>query len=384
MVPRDRHLLPRSAKRIAQLVCRGVCRARPVTSEDARAIWEQAASCCVVAGAGIGDALMATPLLRAIKERKPGIRTFVLCSRRISSILATNPNVDELMTFGFDGGALRTACDRPNWRTVARLRQQRLDLWFCAQPFNNVMQSLVSAICRARLRLKHASDYRATPERDFSFVYHQLLPDDSGRHRVELNLDLLRFCGEDIPETSIRPEYTIQQTARRTVQTRLEKCGIAPRNGCIFAVHAGAGRADKRWPASRFAELVQHLLQQGHRVVLIGGAEERALNESIEQTAASDRLVNLAGLLRLSETAALLGECTCLVANDSGMMHLAAAVRTPVVGLFGRTDPGRIGPCSANSAVVRAAPDISGIKLVDALRAIDRLLCNQHVAVSGE
>jgi lipopolysaccharide heptosyltransferase II len=100
----------------------------------------------------------------------------------------------------------------------------------------------------------------------------------------------------------------------------------------------------KRWPRESFAKVANRLIQEGwDGVIVIGGAEERAEAESVVQ-AAGGRAANFAGEIPLRLLPALLREADCLVTNDSGPMHVAAAVGTPVVALFGPTSEVRTGP----------------------------------------
>jgi len=108
----------------------------------------------------------------------------------------------------------------------------------------------------------------------------------------------------------------------------------------LVGIHPSASDGSKRWPAQRFAQLADRLADsRGVRVVLVAGPADAPQAQHVEQ-AMQRRPLNVAGRLSVGELAALLARCRLLVSNDSGPVHLAAAVGTPVVALFGRAQPG--------------------------------------------
>jgi lipopolysaccharide heptosyltransferase I len=124
-----------------------------------------------------------------------------------------------------------------------------------------------------------------------------------------------------------------------------------------IALQPGARWETKRWLAENFVELARLIEKDlpGHSVAVLGGGDDRALGESIAQ-AAGGRCVNLAGQLALLETVEFLRTAAALVSNDTGPMHIAAALGKPVVALFGPTDPRRTGPYGQVEKVLRRPP----------------------------
>jgi ADP-heptose:LPS heptosyltransferase len=128
--------------------------------------------------------------------------------------------------------------------------------------------------------------------------------------------------------------------------------------GPLCVIHPAARWVTKRWPADRFAAVADRVAEAGWRVAIVAGAAQR------EEAAAVGRLfrhgaIDLVGRTSLPQLAVLLRRATVLVTNDSGPMHLAAAVGTPVVAIFGPTDPRRIGPYGAGHTVLSASVDCS-------------------------
>lgn len=128
--------------------------------------------------------------------------------------------------------------------------------------------------------------------------------------------------------------------------------GGAPRPW--IGVHVSGGRESKQWHLDRFADVAQRLAQEhGATIVLTGSEADRDMVSQVQRELADVRVVNVAGRLGLIELAALLSELDVLVTSDTGPMHLAAAVGTPLAALFGPSDPRRYGPVGSNHRVLR-------------------------------
>jgi hypothetical protein len=125
--------------------------------------------------------------------------------------------------------------------------------------------------------------------------------------------------------------------------------GIDPARELVLAIHPGAGNAVKRWAPARFAELIQRLRTRGARMILVGGPGEEKI---LDELGGAADLVSSAAPLR--EVAALLAAATMMIANDSGLMHVASAVGTPTLGIFGPTSERLWGPTHAFAGGVRA------------------------------
>ena len=166
------------------------------------------------------------------------------------------------------------------------------------------------------------------------------------RQREHMVSKLLGFCDAlNIPRVSPRPQtYLTRPTEASHNALAYFGAGVtnAPLVGCIV----GASTPDKTWPALKWAELVRLLINDGINVLLLGGKNEMEAAQQIQNEIGESRhLRNLAGQTGdLRDLAALLAACDTVIGGDSGPTHLAAAVGTPVVGLYGVTDPVRTGP----------------------------------------
>jgi hypothetical protein len=186
-----------------------------------------------------------------------------------------------------------------------------------------------------------------------------------GYQRVhESLLDLLASAG--LPARPERPRLALRPEEREAGEARLLAAGLDARAGLVLAVHPGAGAAIKRWPAERFGQLCRHAQRElGAGLVLLGGPEEGELVDAVLELAPGVALVSRAEPLR--EVAALLAASTAMVCNDSGLMHLACAVDTPVLAVFGPSSEHVWGPSAPLSRVVVPAGEGPGRRDLGAL-----------------
>jgi ADP-heptose:LPS heptosyltransferase len=157
------------------------------------------------------------------------------------------------------------------------------------------------------------------------------------RHEAEYTLDLVRVLG--IEPSSARPFVPIRPDAQNRIERLLQDQGLG-QDEAIVAIHPSASSRSKRWMPQRFAQVADRLIEERQvHVVLVAGSEQAEHVEAVER-AMHQRPINFAGQLSVGELACLFRRCRVLISNDSGPVHIAAAVGTPVVDLFGRSQPG--------------------------------------------
>lgn len=149
-----------------------------------------------------------------------------------------------------------------------------------------------------------------------------------------------------------RPRLVPDSAAIAAADALLASASLAP--GKLIGLHVSGGRESKQWHLMRFAEVGRQLsTETGATLVLTGGAADRELIDHVRRALGDRPVVDAAGVLNLPGTAALLARLDLLITGDTGPMHLAAAVGTPVVALFGPSDPRRYGPLAAQQRVLR-------------------------------
>lgn len=336
----------------------------------------------LVSLSGIGNLLMATPLLRRLHERLPGCHLDVVVARRgTAALLEGHPRVRRTL--------LGTA--KPSLaeflRMVRAVHRGRYDLGFICHPGQRIMSAALLRAGGVARRLGHHYRFRGRSVGWFltdpvSPLPHAIRPlTDHGAHDVVQNLRLLQPIferrpdavlvsapfGEDGYDLPLRPEDHAAAEAWLTTHEVGE-----PRIGFHPGTHPDL--AYKRWPAERWSELGDRLAEvYGASLLIVGGPEERTLKTEV---AARMRALAFPVELPLRATAALLARCAFVVTNDSGLMHLAAAVGTLTFGLFGPTDERRTAPWGPRGIVLRAPGtvptyDVAHYRALRALRAPD-------------
>lgn len=277
----------------------------------------------------IGDAVMSLPVLRALRRAEPGGRITVLAKRGPAAIYRAQGIADDVRTAS---GLLADS--------TAASRAGFSEAWILPNSFRS---ALVPFLARIPNRLGYACDGR-TP-----LLTQALTPPSRTDHQLRDYDPLLRSRG--IEPDADPPRLPLPPEAAELADAALSRAGL-PRDGSLVLIAPGAAFAwTKRWPPDRFGHLTDTLAARGFRCALVIGPGEEPI--AAEVLRASTGPLPVLGLdLDPVGVAALAVRARVVVANDSGPMHLAAAVGTPVVALFGPTDPGRTGPTGASSEVL--------------------------------
>lgn len=278
----------------------------------------------------IGDVLLATPVLRALRGRFPSVRLTMLVNRGTEDVLRRNPDLDEVLTLErMDlAGQLRFASE---------LRRRAFD---CVIDLTDADRSAILAwLAGAPVRIGFNEEHRWR-----GLLYSDIVPArPDSEHRLEHDLAALHLLG--IEPKAEPPVLRTAPEDEAAAARLLAGVGVDPADRRpLVMLQPGARYWFKAWPVERFAALADRLTERHGCLVLIGGSHaERGAMEAIRAQARSAPLV-LAGRTSLLEFAALLKRCALFVGNDNGPMHMAAALGVPVVTLFGPSDPAVWGP----------------------------------------
>jgi predicted lipopolysaccharide heptosyltransferase III len=275
----------------------------------------------------LGDVLLATPALHALKVAFPEARLTVLVNRGTDDILRGNPHVDEILPL--DRGSILQQS-----RFILDIRRRRFDT--VVDLTDGDRAAFLTWISGASVRIGFNAEQRWTGR-----CYTTVVTGGAGVHRIERDLAALAPLGiearDRIPQIWLGPE----DDAR--VDQLAAQLGI-PRDRSWVVIQPGARYWFKAWPPQRFAEVADRLNERfGCQVLVAGSPQEAALTQAVADHAKS-RLLNIAGRSDVRTLAALFKRSSLFVGNDTGAMHIAAAVGTPVVGLFGPSNPVEWGP----------------------------------------
>jgi heptosyltransferase II len=283
----------------------------------------------VIAPNWIGDSVMAIPLMRALRRAHPGDRLTILARRGPAAVFRAEGSADLILT---GSGLLMDAL---------ALRRARFDeAWSLPNSFR---AALIPFLGGVRERIGYATDRR-------SALLTHTLPAPPPTHHQLRDYDAL-LSSRGIEPDLEAPRLVLQPAAARSAAKALAAAGISFERPLILLSPGAAFGGTKRWPPERFGQLADRLSEKGFACAVVIGPAERDLAARV--TAASHgRLPTLGADLDPAELAATLARAQLLVSNDSGPMHLAAAVGTPVVAFFGPTDPGRTAAVGSASRIL--------------------------------
>jgi ADP-heptose:LPS heptosyltransferase len=183
-------------------------------ADERFAIWKNAKCICLIAASGIGDAVMATPLIEAIRAVKPKARLIIIASNTTQEIFKNNAAVSQVYIEVLPHNIVGFI------KLVRKLRDENIDALFSCLPSELMNLAFLTSTSRPKLSLKHAGNYESERYRNLDFVYSHLLPCDLRRHRTELNLDFLRFLGEEISNDVHYPKVFINNDVKKGMSQR--------------------------------------------------------------------------------------------------------------------------------------------------------------------
>ena len=271
----------------------------------------------------IGDVLLATLTARAIKSARPEVRVTMLVTRGTEDVLFGNPDIDEVLILDKDSLAAQ-------WQLISGLRRRRFDIVLDLTDGDRA--AFLSWISGAPIRIGFNDGHRWQGR-----FYTQVVRFERGvQHRIDRDLEALTLVS--IQAGSQDPQLWLTPEEEHSTDQLLDQLGIQ-RSLPIVILQPGARYWFKAWPPERFAELADRLASQYGCQVLIGGTrQEGDLAQQIRQLAKSRPIV-MAGCTTVRQFASIAKRSALFVGNDSGAMHIASAVGTPVVALFGPSNP---------------------------------------------
>ena len=291
----------------------------------------------------IGDAVLCTPALHALKRLYPNSGITVLAKSVVAPVFQNSPDVDDIMVYD-DKGAHKGITGRV--RLSGEIRSMRFD---AAVLFQNAFDAaFLSFISRIPERIGFARDLRSPLLTKAVAATKEI----KAAHQIYYYLHLIEAMGgAPSNNASPRPRLYVTRDERKWAKVYLKTCGLAGRS--LVGVSPGASYGQsKRWLPERFAEVIAELVSRRGAAAIIFGGNEDVETSLIVERALPFQCVNCAGKLTLRQFMAMLTELDIFIANDSGPMHLGAALGAPTVGIFCSTDPALTGPVGAHARAV--------------------------------
>jgi lipopolysaccharide heptosyltransferase II len=321
----------------------------------------------------IGDLLHTLPALKAIRTNYPSAHVTVIVSPGLESLIQGTHLAVRVQVY--DKSMLkRHVMDFVDYGM--QIRGEHYDLFVDMQP--SLRSMMIRWLSHARLIIVYRKQKRSKSK-------------DRRLHAVVNFLETLRSLGIEQPVDNI--ELPLTPIALENIDKFQSDRGI-DRNRPLIALNCSVGtaRPARNWYPDRFSALADRLIDElGAQVVFIGGNDDRELVLSVMANM-KNKAISAAGDLSISDSAALLSRCNCLVSADTGPLHLATAVQTPVVGLYGSTDPRRTGPigrghevimkglacvpCEEKDCPLDTRVCMSDITVDDVFKAVERVLGN--------
>ncbi len=314
----------------------------------------------------LGNLLLVTPALAAVRRALPGARVDLLCLDRYAALLAGHPDLDGTIT-------LRLRWRMPLitlTRLVRRLRRERYDLVIDCGRGSSFLGAVCAGLSAGRFRVAHAGARYAA-----AFNVHVQKQTDY-EHKVELLLDLLQGLG--IPAVTREVALPLSEADRAGAAESWHRLGL-PDAGPVVGVHVG-GRGPKRWPLERFLALIGRVTAELQvPVLLFAGPEERQrLDQARDRIPAATVVCPALGARRF---AAVVARCAVFVSGDTGPMHLAAAVGVPTVAIFSTPQSRHYRPRGPRH---RSLFDERGVQLEPVTAAVAEVLAGVAVGATRE
>ena len=289
-------------------------------------------------GGWVGDMVLLTPALRALKTAYPQSNLTLLIRPLVADLMATHPYVDEVMVDNKGRGLNRLSSF---YKSVNEIRRWGFDLAVVLHPtsFRNALIPFLAGIPQ---RIGSNVSGRG-------ILLTRTCPDRIDLHEVHRYLRVLELI--DIHEPSAKLEFWHTDADRHAVRQILAAHGISPKE-YLIGVNLGTTWRTKRWSLDNFAEVIIQVQKRlNARILLTGSTAETPLGEALAEIAKVET-INLIGKTTLMQLGALIESCDLYLTCDSGPMHIAAAVGTPTIALFGPTSPIRHGPYGENHEII--------------------------------
>ena len=299
-------------------------------------LWAEARHLLAVRLDAMGDVLMTSPALRALKESAPDRRVTLLTSTAGAAVARLVPVVDDVIVY--DPPWMKATPIRddsgPDLAMVEEIRARRFDAAaiFTVYSQNPLPAALLCFLAGVPRRLAHCHE---NPYQLLTEWVRDPEPSECVRHEVERQLALVSAVGARTDDD--RLSLAVSAQAGRRAARRLRRMGFIP-GGRWIALHPGASAPSRRYPVESFAEVATHLAARGEQIAVIAGPADRGLAGDLAARVGSPH-VRVLDDVALDELAATIAQASVLITNNSGPAHLAAAVGTPVVDLYALTNP---------------------------------------------
>lgn len=315
----------------------------------------------VIGPSWVGDMMMSQSLYRTLKAEYPSAEIDVMAPAWCRPLLARMPEVNQALAMPLGHGALGLGERR---RLGRALRANRYDrAYVLPNSFKSALVPFFADIpqrtgWRGEMRYGLLNDVRVLDKAAFPLMVQRYVALAYDKGRIQR--------ADDLPQPLLWPQLQVSDEEIAETTSVFNLTDSRPIVG--FCPGAEFGPA-KRWPHYHYATLAQQLIESGYQVALFGSAKDHEAGEQIRaalQEDARDFCLNLAGKTQLEQAVILIAACRAVVSNDSGLMHVAAALNKPLIALYGPSSPDFTPPLSDKARVIRLISGYHKVRKGDA------------------
>ncbi|ORM62508.1 ADP-heptose--LPS heptosyltransferase [Pantoea rodasii] len=314
----------------------------------------------VIGPSWVGDMMMSQSLYRTLKAEHPEAVIDVMAPAWCRPLLSRMPEVNQALAMPLGHGALALGERRRLGKTLKDSGYDRA--YVLPNSFKSALVPFFAGIkrrvgWRGEMRYGVLNDVRVLDKAAFPLMVERY---------VALGYDQPIASAQQLPQPLLWPQLRVDEDEKRMTAGQFALSADRPVIG--FCPGAEFGPA-KRWPHYHYAALAEQLIGKGYQVVLFGSAKDRETGDTIVQTlseSARAHCKNLAGDTQLEQAVILIAHCAAVVSNDSGLMHIAAALNRPLVALYGPSSPDFTPPLSHQARVIRLITGYHKVRKGDA------------------
>ncbi|MGP2696035.1 ADP-heptose--LPS heptosyltransferase RfaF [Serratia nevei] len=315
----------------------------------------------VIGPSWVGDMMMSQSLYRTLKAEYPSAEIDVMAPAWCRPLLARMPEVNQALAMPLGHGALGLGERR---RLGRALRTNRYDrAYVLPNSFKSALVPFFADIpqrtgWRGEMRYGLLNDVRVLDKAAFPLMVQRYVALAYDKGRIQR--------ADDLPQPLLWPQLQVSDEEIADTTAAFNLTDSRPIVG--FCPGAEFGPA-KRWPHYHYAALAQRLIESGYQIALFGSAKDHEAGEQIRaalQEDARDFCLNLAGKTQLEQAVILIAACRAVVSNDSGLMHVAAALNKPLIALYGPSSPDFTPPLSDKARVIRLISGYHKVRKGDA------------------
>lgn len=315
----------------------------------------------VIGPSWVGDMMMSQSLYRTLKHNNPNVQIDVMAPAWCRPLLAKMPEVNQALAMPLGHGALAIGERRKLGLSLKENQYQRAII--LPNSFKSALIPFFADIpirtgWRGEMRYGLLNDLRVLDKPAFPLMVERYVA--LAYNKAEIT------TAKDLPHPLLWPKLDVPRDEMIQIRQSFNIQADQPVIG--FCPGAEFGPA-KRWPHYHYAQLAQDLINLGYQIILFGSAKDQAAGEEIKQLLSEQQqhnCLNLAGKTQLEQAVALIASCNAIVSNDSGLMHIAAALDKPLVALYGPSSPDFTPPLSSKAKVIRLITGYHKIRKGDA------------------